>query len=534
MDISVLVGGEAGDGVKQAGKILAKIFNKLGYYVFVYDDYQSLVRGGHNFSIVRASDKKILTHKDHVDLLVALNKETFDKHSWRTEETIYDSDKFEGKETGIEGLSKAKKLGSELLRNTIFIGSICKYFGVDFSVAEKLIKNSFKKLKEENIEALKFGYESVESKEKMEKIGKPREVMSGNEAIGLGASKAGMEMYIAYPMTPASSILHFLARKGDELGVKTVQMENEIAVANMAVGSTFAGARSMVGTSGGGLALMTETVSLCSMSETPVLFVNSQRAGPSTGVPTYTMQADLKFTLNIGHGDVTKITTAPGDGKEAYQLAAKTMNLAWKYQIPGVLLVDKEISESTFSFEKPKVEKREAKLWDGKGEYKRYKITDNGISPLAFPGQTTTVKGSSYEHDEKGITIEEKTKLINKMQEKRLRKMEELKKELKNKETVKTYGKEDSKVVLLTWGSTKGACIEVAQELGLKVVQPLYLEPMPEEEIKKEIKDKKVIAVEVNATGQLADILGIKEKVLKYDGRPFTPEELKEKIEEII
>ncbi len=277
---------------------------------------------------------------------------------------------------------------------------------------------------------------------------------------------------------------------------------------------------------------MTEAVSLCAQSETPVLFVVSQRTGPSTGVPTYTMQADLNFVKNAGHGDVMKVVLAPGDAEESYLLAGKAMNLAWKYQIPTFVLVDKEISENTFSAELPKVRKEEAKLWNGKGEYLRYKITKDGISPLAFPGDVSTAKGSSYEHYEDGTTAEE-AEAVKRMQEKRLKKMEILLKEMKKEETVKVYGNKKSKVTLLTWGSSTGVCVEVAKELGLKVVQPIYLEPMPTWELKKHLKGR-VVAVEVNATGQLANILGIEEKILKYDGRPFTPEELKKKLERIL
>ena len=533
MKFSILIGGQAGDGVKQAGVIIAKIFNELGYHVFVYDDYQSLVKGGHNFSIIRISDEKIYSHDENVDLIIALNQDTIEKHSWRLKENgkiIFDSDKVKAEGTRIKAYSWAKEKGSHLLRNSIFIGSMCKHFGIGLGIAEKVIRNSFKKMIDENIEALKYGYDSLEEKHKLEKIGEPRKIVTGNEAISLGAVGAGLRMYIAYPMTPATSILHFLASKEDELNVVTAQVENEISVANMAVGAAYAGVRSMVGTSGGGLALMGETISMCAMSETPVLFVNSQRAGPSTGIPTYTMQADLNFALNIGHGDVTKITIAPGDAEESYYLAAKALNLVWKYQVPGILLVDKHISESTTTVEFKEVKKEEPKLWDGNGEYKRYLLTDDGISPLAFPGDKAIVKGTSYEHDEYGITIED-ADTAKKMQEKRLRKMEVLKEELKNEETVKVYGSGD--VTLLTWGSTKGACIEVAKEMGLKVVQPLFLEPMPMWELKKHLKGR-VIAVECNATGQLANILGIKERILKYDGRPFTPKELKKRLEEIL
>lgn len=533
MDINILVGGQAGDGIKQSGVIIAKIFNEIGYHVYVYDDYQSLVRGGHNFSVVRVSDKPVKIHNDHVDLMVAFNQETIEKHNSKAKEIIYDSDKVKSGGTGIPAESWAKERGSGLLRNSIFIGAICKYTGLELDVAEKIVKDSFHKMIEENMAALKFGYESVEKKHEMKKIGEPRKVMTGNEAISLGAAAAGMKLYVAYPMTPASSILHYLAKHGKDLGVVTVQDENEIGVANLAVGSCFAGMRTMVGTSGGGLALMAETISLCSQSETPVVFVNSQRAGPSTGVPTYTMQADLKFVLSAGHGDVNRIVIAPADASESYEMAGKLMNLSWKYQVPGFLLVDKQISESTFTTELVKVEEEEPKLWDGKGEYQRYRFTEDGISPLAFPGQVSTAKGTSYEHDEKGITVEDDTEMIKKMQDKRLRKMEVLVEELKKEETVKVYGKDDAQVTLVAWGSNTGVCVEVAEKLELKVVQPLYLDPMPTWELEKHLRGR-VIAVELNATGQLADILGIKEKILKYDSRPFTPEELKKKLEEIL
>mgnify|MGYP006296258609 CR=1 FL=1 len=533
MDVSILVGGQAGDGIKQSGVIIAKIFNELGYHVYVYDDYQSLVRGGHNFSVVRISDKEVKINKDKVDLMVAFNQETIEKHSWREGEIIFDSDKVKADGTGIAANSWAKEKGSALLRNSVFMGAICKYMGVDLKIAEKVIKNSFHKMIDENLEALKFGSECVENKHDFKKMGEPREVMTGNEAIARGAAAAGVSVYIAYPMTPASSILHYMAKHGKDMGVKTIQAENEIGVANMGVGSTFAGARTMVGTSGGGLALMAETISLCSMSETPLIFVNSQRAGPSTGTPTYTMQADLKFVLNAGHGDVNRIVAVPSDASDSYFLTGQLTNLAWKYQIPGFVLVDKQISESTFSAELPEVKKEEAKLWDGKGEYQRYKFTEDGISPLAFPGQVYTAKGTSYEHDEKGVTIEEEQEMIEKMQEHRLKKMEVLKDEMKKMETVKVYGKKDAEVTLLTWGSSTGVCVEVAEEMGLKVVQPLYVEPMPTWELEKHLKGR-VIAVEVSATGQLADILGVEERILRYDARPITPEYLKKKLEEIL
>jgi len=273
-----------------------------------------------------------------------------------------------------------------------------------------------------------------------------------------------------------------------------------------------------------------------------MVIVEAQRPGPSTGVPTYTMQGDLAFVIHAGHGEILKVVLAPGDADEAFYTAGLAMNLAWKFQIPAFVLSDKHLSESIFSFEADldKVKPENPLLWNDQGEYKRYLDTQNGISPLAFPGNPAAiVKATSYEHDERGITTEE-PEAISRMQRKRLRKRKALEDELEKYEAVKVYGDPDSKTALLCWGSTKGACIEVAEALDLKVVQPLILEPFPVEALKKALSGvDKIIDVEVNATGQLAKHIAgygfcIDDMILRFDGRPFTVDVLLDNVKEVL
>ena len=542
-EFSIIVGGAAGQGSRKAGLIIAKFFNELGYNIFINEDYQSLIKGGHNFSKVRISTEEIFCEREKADFLLALDKNTIDQHESKLVpdgKIVFNKDKI-GFDKGIGVAADVivkEANGLPIMSNTALIGALAKIIGVDFSILEKVLKKEIHKEVEKNIEVAKKAYDSVETLVKFESTGNGHKpLLTGNEAIALGAVSAGLEKYIAYPMTPATSILHYLADHKEELNVATMQTEDEISVINMAIGSAFAGKRTMVGSSGGGFALMTEAISLAGMTETPIVIVNSQRPGPATGVPTYSGQGDLLFTLASGHGDLVRFVVCPSDATEAFIWSNKIMNLAWKYQTPAILLVDKELSENTFSFDKDKVQglkKEEGLIWDGKGEYMRYKNTENGISPMAFPGKTIeVVKASSYEHDEKGITVEDASS-IKLMQDKRLRKFEEMKKEIDNLEVIKTYGK-GSKAIIC-WGSNKGVCREVGEKLGIKVVQPIVLQPFPIKQMQDALKGvKEVILVESNATAQMEQVLnsyGIKvnKKILKYDGRPFTLEETESKI----
>jgi len=547
-ELSILIGGKAGDGIRQAGQTLARLLNRIGYRIFFYDDYPSLIRGGHNFSIIRASKRKIQAHKEKVDLIVALNQDAVEKHKHRLNPggvILYDSKKVEAQGVGVDFMGLVKELeGSSIMRNTAALGALAKMLNIEWEMLERVITDTMDKKVDLNLKIAQSAYHQVEkawmSVPKLDQKMLP--LVSGNEAIALGAVQGGLNMYIAYPMTPASAILHYLAEHEDDLGVVTIHPESEIGVVLMALGAAYAGARTMVGTSGGGFALMTEALSLSGQGEIPIVFVVSQRPGPGTGVPTYTMQGDLSFVIHSGHGEFVKVVLAPGDAEEAFYLTGLAMNLAWKFQTPCFVLSDKHLSESIFSFDADpdKIKPEDPLLWDGQGEYKRYLDTQNGISPLAFPGNPAAmVKATSYEHDEYGITTEESEQIVR-MQRKRLRKKKTLEDELSRCEQVKVYGDPESKTVLLCWGSTKGACIEVAEELGLKVVQPLVLEPLPIEPLKKALSGAdKIIDIEVNTTGQLAKHVSaygicIDDMILRFDARPFTVDVLLEKVKEVL
>jgi len=547
-EISILIGGKAGDGIKEAGQTIARLLNRLGYRIFLYDEYPSLVKGGHNFNVIRGSDKKIRAHKKNLDIIVALNQETVEIHKDDLKfggAILYDSDKVDAEGIGIPFTSIVKEIkGISIMRNTAAIGAMAKSLDIEWSVVDKLIAHTIEKQTDLNLKIAQKAYDRVNKPHlSLTRLDMgPQPLLTGNQAIALGAVQGGLNMYIAYPMTPASGILHFLAGHEDDLGIVTVQPENEIAVALMALGGAYAGARTMVGTSGGGFALMTEAVSLAGGAEIPVVFVESQRAGASTGVPTYTAQGDLLFVLHAGHGDFLKLVLAPGDAEEAFHLSALAMKLAWKYQTPAFILTDKHLSESTFSFDPGTDEEDpiEPLLWDGKGKYRRYEDKEDGISPLAFPGDpNAVVKVSSNEHNHTGFTTQDPD-MVESIQRKRLRKRKGLTEELSKYEQVKVYGNKDSKTVAICWGSTKGACMEAAEELDIKMVQPLVIEPFPVEHLKKALSGaEKIINVEVNATGQLGKILSsyrihADHNILRLDARPFTVDSLVRQIKEVL
>ncbi len=547
-EISILVGGKAGDGVKQSANSIARAFNRMGYSVFVYEDYPSIIRGGHNFSIIRASQKRIKSHQNQIDIVVAFNRETIDLHKEKMKDdvvVIFDSNEFLYKDgIGIEMTKIAQENKLPLIvRNSVALGALAGAAGINFSLIKDVIKSTLGDKQEENIKMAAVGCKmakKVIAVQKTKNSQKP--LLTGNEAIALGAVLGGLKFYIAYPMTPATSILHFLAQNQDELNIKTIQPENEISAVLMAEGCAYAGAKSMIGTSGGGFALMIEALSMAGQAEIPVMFVLSQRPAPGTGVPTYSMQGDLLFALNAGHGDFEKIVAAPADADQAFYLSAKLLNLAWKFQVPTILLSDKHLSESTFSFQgsKKRIKNESALLWNKRGVYKRYLQTKNGISPLAFAGEKNAiVKSTSYAHDEYGLTVE-KSEMVVKMIDKRLRKKETIIKEMKKEKVVEVYGNKKSENALVAWGSSVGAAIEAAQNLNIKLIQPIYLEPFPVWAIEKELRGvKNLINIETNVCGQLARVLrqnGIEtnHKILKYDARPFTPLELEEQLCKIL
>jgi len=551
-DLSLLIGAKAGFGIDRSSIIIGRLLNRLGYRIYVYRDYPSLIRGGHTFSIIRASKNRIAAHQDKVDLILALNQETLDLHKNRLKQgglCIYDSDQI--KETVNDcclGLPLGKILeeeGSpEIMRNTCVIGALAKTLGIDFIILEEILKEEFTKDAGLNLKIAGRGFKEAKELMKVEPLRQSSLPLStGNQAIAMGLIKGGLNAYIAYPMTPSSPILHYLAAVADKHNLDVIHPESEISVILMALGYAYAGKRTAVGTSGGGFCLMAEGLSLSAMAELPIVIVLGQRPGPSTGMPTYSAQTDLHFALNAGQGEFSRFIVAPGDAEEAYYWSEVSMNISWKYQIPCIILSDKNMGEGVFNLDMDIIAQTpETKpfLWDKGLPYKRYLHTDNGVSPLAFPPlKDAVIKANSYEHDEAGITTEDSVQ-SGRMQEKRLRKEKFLAQELDGIKGVNMYGDKITETALLCWGSNKGACVEAGKELGINVIQPVVLNPFPLKQFQQALSGvKRLISVENNATGQLARLINnfgvnVSEKILKYDGRPFSVDELKKKIEEAI
>jgi 2-oxoglutarate ferredoxin oxidoreductase subunit alpha len=504
MQKTILIGGEAGLGTAVTSHLIGKIFCNLGYYVFNYRDYPSLIRGGHNFNVIKISDKPVYSHGGKYDIILALDQKTIDFHKkdLRKKGLIF------GVEETEPVIQKLK--GPKILANDVLIGLLFKYFGVELKILLAAAEKEFGRNPDLIKKAIEEGYKLAREKEKLRKIGPARYFISGNEGISLGSLASGMDMHLAYPMTPASPVLHFLAKRQLENNVLVFQPENEIAVINMALGSSFTGAKTMVGTSGGGFALMTEAISLAGMAELPLVVYLAQRTAPSTGVPTYTAQGDLKFALNAGHGEFARIVVAPGDPQEAIIRTQEVFYLTCKYRTPAIILGDKHLGESNYTF----------------AELKKSQLTSVSHS---------VDKTSSYEHNKEGHTVEDAESVIR-GQERRIKKMGYIAKEVQRLNPVSIYGK--GRNLIISHGSTKGAILDALAGLsGFRFLQISYLSPFPKEKVTREIKKaKRVILVENSATGALVDVIAentgliIKEKVLKYDARPFAPEYLIKKI----
>ena len=458
---------------------------------------------------------------------------------------VYNSDTVaEAEGVGIGLTTEAKKYPNPNLKIGVgAVATLAATIGLDKEGLKKLIETEYARDVENNIAYAMTIYDMVHpkigGKFQLGRGDKERPIITGNEAIALGAAAGGLDTYYAYPMTPSSSILHYLAAHDKELGVTAVHPENEIAVMNMAIGSAFAGAKAMVGSSGGGFALMQEAFSLAGMVEAPLLCYLGSRPGPSTGVPTYTAQGDLKFAINQGHGEFARIVASPGSMEEAFYLTAEMLDLVWRFQTPGIIFTDKHLAESrmTVDIEANKAKWPEPVMHAG-GEYKRYLDTENGVSPLLFPPSKELIRWDSYEHDELGVTTEEPD-MIARMQEKRNRKKKAVADYLMSMHTVNVYG--NTGPVILTYGSTTMSVLEALRsgDIEATVVQPIYVEPLPVWELEK-YRDGEVIIVELSCEGQFASLLkekvGIEPKsvIKKYDGRPFDPLELSARLKEVI
>lgn len=550
-EISVLVGGKAGDGITNAGTLIAQILSHHGYFVYMYTDYPSLIRGGHNFAIVRATERQVAVHRKQVDFILALDQRTVDQHRDTSPSSmmIVNADLVKsshgGQEISIRAILAAET-APYIMGNSAMIGAFAKSAGIAWDTVDVVFHTHVPKGLEQNLRVARRAYDSVQTVRTIEPRNRHTQpLITGNEAIGLGLVKAGLSAYISYPMTPSSSLLHFLADQADRFGLSVVHPENEIAVILMALGFSYAGRKVAVGTSGGGFCLMTEGLSLAGMAELPLVIVVSQRTGPSTGLPTYTGQSDLGFVLHAGQGEFPRLVIAPADASEAYCWSDVAMSLAGKFQIPAIILSDKTLSEGMYSFYPQKTgdvtaRATEPLLWDNIPPYSRYHDMPSGISPLAYPGEKdAVVKVNGYAHDEFGITTED-ADLVSLMAKKRMTKGRALVSALMEYQTVNVGGIIDAPVAILCWGSVRGACEEVAATLGLRVVQPIVVAPFPSVQLADACTGvTRLIGVEENATGQLAVLARqhgfvVNEDILKYDGRPFTPDELLVRVKEVV
>ncbi|MFX0037336.1 MAG: 2-oxoacid:acceptor oxidoreductase subunit alpha [Candidatus Hermodarchaeota archaeon] len=544
-----LIGGKAGEGVKKAGSVAAHLFSSLGRHVFQMDDYMSLIRGGHNFSVISSAPRWISSHYMKANLVVNFDKRSCEIHRNNLAENgviVFNSDEQELENgIGIPLTSETDKYPMKTLMYGVgAVAILAASIGVEKEKMNQIIRSEYPSGIENNIAFANTIYDLIfptcGNKFHLVRGDKKRPIITGNEAICLGAIAGGLDTYYGYPMTPASSILHFLAQQAENFGLAVVHAESEIAVINMAIGSAFTGAKAMVGTSGGGFSLMTEGFALAGMTETPILVVLSQRPGPATGVPTYTEQADLAFALTAGHGDFLRIVASPRTVREAYYLTAEMLDLVWKFQTPGILLTEKHFSESSMTIE---LDIEKSKWVETKrhqsGDYKRYLDTDDGISPMLFPPSMQVIKWNSYEHDEFGITTENAEK-ISFMHDKRNKKLKTLIEYLKGQDTVKII-RGEIPFNIFTYGSTYMSVLEALRfgNLDPTIVAPIYLSPLPTWELK-EFKDQNNIIIEQSSTGQFTTLLkekaGLKimSTIKQYNGRPFDPIELSEKIKEVL
>ena len=577
-EVIVRVGGAAGEGGASTGESIARLFSRHGLHIITYTSYQSAIRGGHNWIQVRGSPDKVHSQGDGLDLLLVLSSETVDIHSSAISPggvILYNSEKIKNvenlvrqdvKKLGIPATQMARKYGNLPIQNTILIGALTQLLGMKLDTLVSVIETIFGKKKSDvvkfNSEAAQEGYNY--SQQNFQPLGKkmnytftPKLLMTGNNALSLGAVTAGCKFYAAYPMTPASTILHWMAAHSTKYSVLVKQAEDELAVVNMAIGAAHAGARAMCGTSGGGFALMSEAIGQAGMTETPVVIVESQRCGPSTGLPTKTEQGDLLQMVGAGQSDYPKIILAPRTVEECFYTANEAFNLADKYQCPVIIASDLYLSEHFETLDSLNLDSipidRGLLVDDNEdgGDYKRYKFTESGISPRAIPGQPghMFVAGTD-EHDEKGVLISDVlcgipkyVEIRARMMEKRMKKMEMAMQDMK---APSLEGAKDAELTLVGWGSTLGpikdAMLALEQEgISVNSAQFKYLWPFPAEESEQVLGQcKKLLLVECNYSGQFGLLLAsqtgirIKEKLLKYDGEPIYPSEIVTKVKQVI
>lgn len=565
--LTIRIAGEGGEGVISTGELFTTAVARTRRDVFTFRTYPAEIKGGPAMFQVRYADHPVLSVGDKLDVLLAFNEEAVNLHAEDLKKDgllIYDSSVFdpEGKVPrgtmmlGIPVTTIAQDVvGLKKSKNMVALGAIGQFLGIPIDGFKALVTEKFSskgsEILEKNIKAIEEGYRWSENRQIDKDLFVPSSVrkdrkliMSGNEAMAAGAVAAGCRFYAGYPITPASDILSFMEKQLPRFGGVAFQTEDEIAAISACVGASFSGARSMTATSGPGLSLMAEVVGLASMTETPVVIVDAQRAGPSTGMPTKTEQSDLLFAVHMGHGDTPRVVLAPSNVKDCFYGMVRAFYIAEKYQIPVIMLSDQSLSHRTQTFTRPKLENLQmpSRLKaTANGTYKRYIDTGNGVSPVAYPGE----KGLNYvttglEHDENGAPSWSPSN-HQRMSAKRHRKLEFIAKE---QGFTRRFGDEHATVGIICWGSTEGPveeAINMAAGVGLEVkaLTLKMIHPLPDDDIRSFMTNlKHIIVPEVNYTGHLNQLLRGRylfpfQSFTKCTGIPFSPEEILSRVEEV-
>ena len=567
------IAGAAGQGVESSGAGFAQALAQGGLHLFAVQDYMSRIRGGLNFFQVRVHEQPLYCHEDAVHILLPLNMEALEAYQDDVVPgggIIYD-DSLKVDEEAVAGrgrkampvplLEIAKEHGERVMANTAALGAAAGVAGYACERLADVIRKNFKRKGDEvvaaNLRVARAAYLYAEERYaasfqwKLEQVpaAPQRLVMAGNQALALGALAGGCRFISAYPMTPATSIIEWMAKHERDFGVVTKHAEDEIAAINMAIGANFVGARAMTATSGGGFSLMAEALGLAGINEVPLVVVNAQRGGPSTGLPTRTEQSDLLFVLTASQGEFPRLVLAPGTIEECFEVGWRSFNLAEKYQTPVIVLTDQLLAASlrtvdvdAIDFDRVEIDR--GKLLSGKeldalsGEYKRYLFVEDGISPRAVPGHPNAVCAvASDEHDEYGHISEDQENRI-KMMQKRMIKLETARQEI---EAPLRYGPAEAPIVLAGWGSTYGVLREVVDRLDgeARLVHFRDLWPFPADAAAEALQGGRLVVVENNYTAQFKRLLQgetcieVDQVISRYDGRPFSPEDVLADLKEV-
>ena len=570
-DLVFRLGGEGGEGVLSTGQLLTLALARAGYEIYTYQTYPAEIKGGHANFQVRASSELLLSQGDHPDVLLAFNEEAFQKHYQDLRDdsvVVYDSDAFQpnggfkGITYGIPLTSIAiEKIGLKLSKNMVALGALAGLFGTPLAAMEEVVRGRFtnkgETILQKNLEAVRAGFEyaqhSIQKKDsyRLESAtrDKPELVLSGNDSLALGAMYAGLRLYAGYPITPATDIMEFLAEELLKVGGAVVQTEDEIAAIGTVLGASYAGVKAMTATSGPGLSLMVEFLGLATMAEIPAVIIDVQRVGPSTGMPTKTEQGDLYLAVYGGHGNCPRVVMALSSVEDCFHGIIRAFNIAEQFQMPVVVLSDQYLGHRKATVPKPDTSKiqlieRLHPAPDDLKDYKRYRLTDSGISPMAIPG----MDGGGYvatglEHSEYGDPAASNHENHLRMTQKRYQKFAAV--EPIANELVKFYGVEKPAVGIIGWGSSEGVireAVAMAVKKGYSVgaLHPKILYPLPMGQLAPFIKQcKRIIIPEVNFTGQFATLLHKRFnrdflQLNKCVGLPFTPLDIFNKIEEVV